>query len=252
MKSYLATFLFMLLFLVSTITDSSAQLKWTKDPSNPILSGGALQTWNRHIFEPYVLYNTDSLRYEMWYTASGGAPDWRPNRIGYATSEDGLNWTRNDTAVLVPEPGTWEKTSVQAPMVLRENGQYRMWYTGWYEKDSAGIGYATSLDGITWTKDTLHNPVLGCGTAAWEAGGAGWCQVIPFGGEYKMWYVGVDVNRIPTGIGYATSVDGITWVRDTLHNPVLLKGEPGQWDDFYFLNPKVVFIDDKYYMLYMG
>ena len=91
MKSYLATFLFMLLFLVSTITDSSAQLKWTKDPVNPVLSGGSLGTWNRHINMTCVLYNTDSLRYEMWYTASAGAPNWHPFSIGYATSKDGIN-----------------------------------------------------------------------------------------------------------------------------------------------------------------
>ena len=32
-------------------------------------------------------------------------------------------------------------------------------------------------------------------------------------------------------IGHATSTDGITWVEDTAHNPVLTTGPSGAWDD---------------------
>ena len=91
---------------------------------------------------------------------------------------------------------------------------YRMWYGG-YDEDATStdpttewaIGYATSTDGINWTK-SLDNPVLEA-SQDWELNeGAGrgvqtpW--VIRDGDNYEMWYFGYELNNIGR-FGYATA-----------------------------------------------
>ncbi len=256
MRSLFKASVLAIFFLGSIFSTSYAQLPWTKDANNPIITGGGSGTWNRLAMTPNVLYNSDSLRYEMWYSASAGYPAAKPYRIGFATSPDGISWTLHPNPVLEPDAGTWDEATVEWPMVLRENGEYKMWYTGWKPNfvGGMGIGYATSPDGINWTK-YANNPVMGAGTAAWEEGGSAYSAVIPVSGGYKMWYTGVNLDSpIPseTNIGYASSSDGISWQKDTLDNPVLTIGAPGQWDNPKIMEPVVVFIDSVYHMWYTG
>jgi predicted GH43/DUF377 family glycosyl hydrolase len=216
------------------------------------MSGGAAGTWYRHVWAPVVLYNPDSLRYEMWFSASDGPPTWEPYRIGYATSADGINWTKLDTAVLKPDVGTWDETLVAVSTVIHDNGTYKMWYTGWSPSDDRGkMGYATSTNGINWTK--YHaNPVMTPGAATWEAGGPHWGSVMAVpGGGYKMWYTGYTIDYSKGEIGHATSADGITWTRADSVNPVLTTGSPGQWDDAEVWGA-VFFINNVYHMWYVG
>jgi predicted GH43/DUF377 family glycosyl hydrolase len=255
MKNLLA-----LLFFVIVLTLGAGkvhgQFVWTKDVRNPILTGGAAGTWNRHVATPSVLYNTDSARYEMWFGASVGATsDYRPFRVGFAISKDGVNWTMNPSAVLSPDPGAWDAYTIELPMVLRENKQYKMWYAGWSAIGlPKSLGYATSSDGIHWTKYP-GNPVMGPGKATWEAFGPYGVTVLPFPGGYKMWYGGTSgatTSSSTCNIGYAISTDGITWQRDTVNNPVLKTGATGQWDDTYLTAPQVLRIGNTYYMWYSG
>jgi predicted GH43/DUF377 family glycosyl hydrolase len=198
-----------------------------------------------------ILENPVSAHYEMWFTATQ-INYFYPNRIGFAALPDGITWTMLDTAVVEPDPGTWDETTVEFPMVLRENGQYKMWYTGWHLGPPLGIGYATSPDGIHWTKDTTNNPVMSAGTAVWEAGGPSYCTVLPVqGGGYKMWYTGFNSQGDYPAIGYAESVNGITWQRP-LSNPVLTTGSSGEWDERFVALPRVLYHDGIYYMWYTG
>jgi hypothetical protein len=105
MQSFFKVLVLVMFFLASTFTASFAQIPWTRDANNPVMSGGASGTWNRHVFMPSVLYNPDSTRYEMWFGASDGPPDWRPYRIGFATSDDGVTWTRHADPVMEVDEG---------------------------------------------------------------------------------------------------------------------------------------------------
>jgi len=249
MKHIITIFILLIFFAASTLP---AQINWTKD-ANPILSGGAAGTWNRHVLSSIVLYNADSARYEMWYSASDDPVFDRPWRIGFATSLDGITWTKLDTAVLEPDAGTWDESSVEGQSVIRENGIYKMWYMScsWSPSDIGGIGYATSTNGINWTKDTLNNPVMVPGSAAWEAGGYGGCIVLPVQGGYKIWYGNYNADWSQAKIGYATSTDGIAWT-PYANNPVLTHGSVGSWDDGVVDMPQVLFIDSLYHMWYYG
>jgi predicted GH43/DUF377 family glycosyl hydrolase len=247
MKSYITVFFLLILLLVSSFTHSFAQYSWTKDPNNPVFSG-VVGTWYENVILPFVLYNSDSSRYEMWFTASTNGDS--PFRIGFAVSPDGIAWTEHPSPVLEPDAGTWDEATVEGSMVLRENGEYKMWYTSWSPSDNKGkIGYATSSDGINWTKYS-GNPIMVPDTAAWEAGGPLYPGIIIFQGGYKMWYAGYNVEYTSAMIGYATSSDGITWQRDIDNNPVLTIGAPGEWDFNGITTPHINLIDSTYHLWY--
>ena len=228
--------------------DILAQVNWTKYPGNPVLPGQP-GTWYAYSSMNSVLYNADSSRYEMWFTA--GAQIAYPYTIGFAWSSDGISWNvYSANPVLTPTSGSWDAYMVLAPYVLRENGQYKMWYTGCATSSILDrIGYATSPDGINWTKHP-SNPVLEPGTAPWESAAVAYPCIMPYSNGYKMWYGGYSANLSETAIGYATSPDGITWERYA-GNPVLTPGASGQWDHVVF-GPRVLFIDNNYYMFYTG
>jgi predicted GH43/DUF377 family glycosyl hydrolase len=232
---------------------------WKKDPNNPVLAGGVQSAWNTHVFNPSVLYNADSSRFEMWFTAvSGSNAAGVPRRVGFATSSDGSTWAMYPGPVLQPTPGSWDSYSVDAPRVIRENGSYRMWYTSYTSSGStAFIGHATSPDGITWTK-YASNPIFGPGNSDWEATGPGSCWVLPSPqGGYDIWYDAYDAAVQSPHIGHATSVDGISWRRDSLRNPVLRHGSLTEWDETGALYPIVLKLntsstDSAWYMWYVG
>jgi predicted GH43/DUF377 family glycosyl hydrolase len=247
------TFAFVLVMLVACwiLCDNCAQAQyaWTKDSRNPVLLGGAAGSWNSDLFCPFVLFNTDSSRYEMWFTATSGDPPWT---IGFATSRDGASWNVYPSPVLSPDPGSWDQYVLIGACVIRENQQYKMWYSAVTASTGpSSIGYATSPDGIHWAK-YASNPILGPGTALWELGGPVQCYVMSGPGGYKMWYSAWKAVSDTIRIGYATSTDGLKWQRDTVHNPVLNVGVPAQWDARTVGWPTVLFFKNTYFMWYSG
>jgi predicted GH43/DUF377 family glycosyl hydrolase len=241
--------LFLLItFLFLSNGDFLAQVNWTKYPGNPVLIGQQ-GTWYAYTTMNSVLYNADSSRYEMWFTA--GAQIEIPYTIGFAWSSDGISWNvYSANPVLTPTPGSWDAYTVLAPYVIRENGQYKMWYTGCATNQFLNrIGYATSPDGINWIKHS-SNPVLTPGTEPWESAGVAYPCIMPYSNGYKMWYGGYSANLSVSALGYATSPDGITWEKYA-GNPVLPPGAVGQWDHIVFA-PRVLYIDNNYYMFYTG
>jgi hypothetical protein len=56
---------------------------------------------------------------------------------------------------------TWDRRIRERGCTLREDNSYHLWYTG-YNPDRSGtkyLGYATSPDGLTWTRHT-GNPIF--------------------------------------------------------------------------------------------
>ncbi|MBC8767456.1 glycosylase [Arenibacter sp. BSSL-BM3] len=57
-------------------------------------------------------------------------------------------------------PDSWDQKIRERGYILKEGDTYHMWYTGFRtEKESLSLGYATSLDGISWTPYP-DNPVF--------------------------------------------------------------------------------------------
>ena len=100
--------------------------------------------------EPWVI--NDGGTYKMWYE---GAAIWPQFQIGYATSPDGITWTKHGSnPVLSGTASGWDGFQVYAPSVVKDGGTYHMYYSGTDNDYSQrwSTGYATSADGIAWTK----------------------------------------------------------------------------------------------------
>ncbi|NUM44758.1 MAG: DUF11 domain-containing protein [Anaerolineales bacterium] len=189
---------------------------------------------------PLVLQNGGN--YRMWYT---GLEFNGPGRVGMATSPDGINWAKSPLNPIldVGAPGAWDADGLEAPFVIREGPTtYKMWYSGFPE---CAIGYATSSDGVSWTKHP-GNPVLTPGTESWN----NMCAIHPYilfeDGLYKMWLlsIGDDGGGQVPYIAYATSADGITWDWDAA-NPLITR----DWEGFFW-RPDVLHLGGTYQMWY--
>jgi predicted GH43/DUF377 family glycosyl hydrolase len=205
--------------------------------------------WELAVNRPTVIATANG--YAMWYT---GQTDER-SAIGYATSPDGINWTRVTTTPVLVADRPWEKQAVMSPDVLYDiaSGQYRMWYSGGDQYEPDAIGYATSSDGIHWVKD-LANPVFtGSGAGKWDGLKVAAADVVPDAGGYVMFYIGyADAAAQHAQIGFARSADGINnWVRSTA-NPIIRPGHFLDWDHDAVYRPSVLHEAGRWVLWYNG
>jgi hypothetical protein len=206
----------------ATSTDG---LDWEFYSGNPVLEVGAPGSWDEQGADgPTVL--KDGAVYKMWYHSCN--LDYSKCSIGYAISSDGVNWTKHaGNPVLEATPGGWDESGIWFPRVIKNGTTYEMWY-----RSDRKTGYATSPDGIVWTKYTA-NPVL---SESWDGGGAGVPTLILDEDTYRMWVSGgADETR---GIGYFESADGIHWTQP-VSNPILTRGEAGMIIEVQYDNNRV-------------
>lgn len=76
------------------------------------------------------------------------------NRIGVATSSDGITWSHYGNGPVLSPTNVWEGNSVYAPSVKKEGNMYRMVYMGGKSGAGSGFGEAFSTDGINWQKNS--------------------------------------------------------------------------------------------------
>jgi len=296
----LATILTLLMMVVLPRVSVGAG-QWVKDPNNPILSPtpGAWDAFDIRL--PRVLY--DGTTFRMWYI--GYRSEQSGASIGYATSPDGVKWTKYPDPVLQPGPsGAWDTYTVTLGSVVWNGSLYLMWYRGrgpvaekgavglatspdgiswtkyagnpvmkgstqydisypyvikvdgtykmWYcEGSTEGyrMHYASSVDGIKWTKYSSAVLTPSSDTKAWDAGSVYSPTVVYDGSTYWMWYSAADESVKIWLIGYATSGDGISWTKYS-GNPILSQGPSGAWDSYDSLDNQGVVLVGTSVMLY--
>jgi predicted GH43/DUF377 family glycosyl hydrolase len=226
------------------LVESKDGKEWSKPLV--VLGPNTRSDWENDINRPVVIKNGDY--YQMWYTGQAKGK----SRIGYATSRDGKSWKRtSDQPVLSPEQ-SWEKVAVMCPHVLYDDNAkiYRMWYSGGEQFEPNAIGFATSPDGLRWTKHE-QNPVFKPGPQhAWEKDRVTGCQVIRDGGWYLMFYIGFRDEQ-HAQIGIARSRDGISaWQRHPA-NPIIRPGK-NQWDHDAVYKPYAIFDGRQWLLWYNG
>jgi predicted GH43/DUF377 family glycosyl hydrolase len=132
---------------------------------------------------------------------------------------------------------TWDQKIRERGYILREDGTYYLWYTG-YKGDEAvekHLGLATSTDGITWTK-YKDNPIFN----------SGWVEdmsVIKHGGTYFMFAEG----RGDTA-HMMTSPDRIHWEEKGPLDIRLSDGRP--LSKGAFGTPAIWYEDGKWFLFY--
>lgn len=233
------------------------QTQWTKYANNPVMVKQNLFTETYAIGQPTVIMENDT--FKMWYVA-GGLP-YITSRLFYAWSTDGITWNKYNAGAAIMEPGSagqWDRW-MDTPEIIHDISGYKVYYfgdslpggSGSKPSPIAGIGVATSLDGINWTKYS-GNPILTHGDdSSWDRS---WIEspAVLFdstSGNYLMWYSGVDTTTWKIQIGLATSTDGFSWTKYS-GNPVISSGSSGSYDDMWVSVPAVIKRGNEYEMWY--
>jgi len=242
---------------VGYATSTVAPGPFAKDPSNPVLGhAGRLRDRGeidgRGVGAPSVQF--DGTTYRMWFSCREDSLDRL--EIAHAVSLDGVEWLKHTSspggptvAVLSPTKGAFDAIDVTSPHVLFDAGIYKMWYQG---TDAAGverIGYATSPDGMVWTKH--GDPVLHEGTiGGFDERGVRQPCVILEGSTYIMCYAGTGID-FRHRLGLAVSTDGISWSRYA-NNPVLDLGANGSFDERGLSAPWVLKVGSTFHVWFAG
>lgn len=175
---------------------------------------GSLHEYN--LGSPTLAHDPDAAEYVMYFEYRGawGTPARCASGagtewgIGRATSPDGLDWTVDPDAALHPSAGSFWECAAVHPHVLRdEDGTWHLWFKGWQEAGK-------TCDDDEGNADGSPDPEWGCETV--------------------------------TGIGYASSPDGVTW---TAHpTPVVTFEADPTPEDFGW--PRVVQVSGTWLMLF--
>ncbi|MBN2102677.1 T9SS type A sorting domain-containing protein [bacterium] len=192
-------------------------IEWTLvDPTVLSPSGDENRFDQFHAGHGWVMMDQDT--FKMWYW--GFNINTTQNNIGLAWSTDGANWTRVfgpghlGSVYDLAMAGLSLEWGLPTPCVLKKDGVYHMWHSQIHiATNTYQIAYATSPDGIHWTKvfgDGPNGAVLEYGGSDdFDMLSTAWPAVLPTADGFEMWYYGY--GPVCEGLGYAVSSDGVHW-----------------------------------------
>lgn len=217
---------------------SNEGVKWKLFENNPVLKPDL--TYEKHISENSVIRDNDL--FKIWFTVQLITGNYV---IKYAISNDGKEWFRQNVYGL--DVHKWEdNNNIYAPTVIKINeNKYIMLYNA-KQNNIWKIGYADSIDGITWYKTAY--PVIEP-TENWEkpATGRPWMIYYKNNNLLEVFYHSSD----PTVIGHAYSTDqGKSWNKQGITNPILVRG-PDSYDSTKINAPSVVIDPNNQSVLHM-
>lgn len=207
-------------------------LHWQSDSRNPIFTGAGPDHWDVKIRERGWILKEGST-WSLWYTGYDGTKTGQ-RMLGYATSEDGLTWTRFAQHPLDDEH--W----IEDVQVLKVGEQYYMFAEGL--NDQAQL--LTSRDKIHWERHGTLDIRYTDGKPITPG---------PFGTpaafhENGTWYLFYE--RGDLGIWLAKSTDMKVW-QHVQDEPVMELG-PEHYDAKMIAFNQIVKQNGKYYALYHG
>lgn len=218
----------------SGTTDSSDYdlevLEFRAGDNNPVFKGTDGDTWDEKIRERGFILREDGM-YHMWYTGYREDPSTELH-LGYATSPDGLQWTRYEQNPI------FDSGWVEDMMVLKHEGTYYMFAEG--TDDIAHM--LTSTDRIHWIEHGALDIRYVNGTPLSE-GAYGTPTVWLENGVWHLFY-----ERGDLGIWLATSTDLSVWTNKQ-DEPVIKMG-PETYDQFGLAVNQIVKHKGKYYAYY--
>lgn len=132
----------------------------SRDSTNWLKRGVVLDRGTaNHVNDPSVVHVGDV--WWMFYTVAEKA---ELDEIAAAVSPDGVTWQKRGVVLARGAAGGWDSWKVGRPSVLHENGRFRMWFDGqptvaaaatnrlaeFVKREGRAVGYAESLDGLSW------------------------------------------------------------------------------------------------------
>jgi len=175
-------------------------LSWDWGSARPAVRKGAGR------FSQWVYTPDLHIRPEGWGLWFGGC-DIHHASLAYAFSRDGSTWTPHVDLLDEGPRGSVDDGNIGIARVLSANGQWHMVYSCdsfVFEPYPGNIVYATSPDGINWTRQGVVLP-RGEGNE-WDSLAVGdQCWLLD-GDKLRLWYVGRSIESSKAGrfgIGYA-------------------------------------------------
>jgi predicted GH43/DUF377 family glycosyl hydrolase len=207
-------------------------VKFVPYQKEPVFQAGAKGAWDEKIRERGWIMREDGL-WKLYYT--GYTTDKNAIlHLGYATSPDGIHWTRD------PKNPIYSKHWVEDMMIVKHDGKYYMFAEGYRDRAQLFV----SKDGLEWTrvgqldirkKDGTPIPDGPYGTpTAWIENGT--------------WYLFYE--REDRGIWLATSKDTRVWA-NLQDEPVLTPG-PAEYDRDRIALNQILKYKGRYYAYYHG
>src|SRR5262245_52734056 len=115
-------------------------VKFTPYAKKPVFEAGGKSAWDAKIRERGWILREDGV-YKLWYTGYDGTADGL-RMLGYATSPDGIAWTRH------PRNPIYRDHWVEDMMIVKHDGKYYMFAEG--KEDRAQL--LISANGLDWTR----------------------------------------------------------------------------------------------------
>lgn len=172
---------------------------------------------------------------------------------GLAISDDGGHSFRRAQRTPVIDRSDAELVNRTSAFVMRDGGQFKMWYVGGSDWIMArgkslpvyNMRYLTSDDGIRWGPE--GRVVLDFASDDEHAFGRPW--VLKSDAGYRMFY-SVRSHSKGYRLGYAESPDGVNWTR--LDDQVGIDVSPEGWDSEMIQYSSVVTVEGRTLMFYNG
>lgn len=163
-----------------------------------------------HRLDPWGIGNVcvrpDGDGFDMIYTSylawTNGEDGWSPRyQLRRATSQDGIDWRRQDGVVLAP---THAREALATPAVWRDGERHHLWFSARAGTADGGhgayrIAHAVSDDGRSWRRHDGGG--LDPGDATWEQQMTCYPALVEVDGRLLAFYCGDGFGR--TGFGVA-------------------------------------------------
>ncbi|MFW2352996.1 hypothetical protein [Aliarcobacter butzleri] len=195
----------------------------------------------------YKVQDKNYIQFMAWQIRNGG--HWRGDigRLELNDKLDSLKLNPNSVYIGCNEE---DKVSLSYSWIMKDEGIYKMWYGSTIDWSSQNgemvhvIKYAISSDGENWEKKGLAIPYeIGIAQAFSRP------TVLKDNQGFHMWFSYRSGDGTKYRIGYAHSLDGITWNRKKDSG---IDVSESDWDSEMICYPFVFEHKDKTYMLYNG
>jgi predicted GH43/DUF377 family glycosyl hydrolase len=221
--------------------------------ASPVLAPGPLGYFDDHgVYAASVVKHEGKVYlYTIGWNPGACAPLFYSS-IGLAISEDGgMTFEKYGRAPIMAR-SEHDPCLVTAPMVLKEDNRWRMWYvsgTGWTQEGGVAhstyhIKYAESSDGINWRRDGR----ICIDNADAQERNIGRTCILRMNEDYHAWFCSDRGNGYR--IGHARSGDGLVWRRE--QTPPGLEPSPTGWDSEAMAYPFLICHKGRLFMFYNG
>jgi hypothetical protein len=203
------------------------------DPRNPVFTAQGPGHWDVKMRERgWILRDGD--KWHLWYTGYDGTREGL-KMLGYATSADGLAWTRVTT-----DRPLYREHWIEDMCIVKKGDTFHMFAEGFLDRPHR----LTSSDGVQWTRQGILDIRRVNGEPIPE-GAYGTPTVWLENGQWHLFY-----ERSDLGVWLAKSRDLAVWT-NVQDEPVLLPG-PDDYDKDLIAMNQVFRHDGRYYAVLHG